>query len=214
MDSPYSADDEIARFLTEAKKMLREAQMVAEAVPNVNIAAVDRAARQLYGIRLVLRFVDDPFISRPELDGMIQDVADLMQFLEQSAERLAAGPVPTPNIILTLQQGQPTYNLDLDECERLHSLGNSWESVAQAMGVSRQTIVNHFRRLGRSTARPAFDSLDDDELDELISFISLQHPFIGQRIMLGHLEAQGVHVPISRVQESLRRVDDVGVLLR
>jgi len=211
MDSPYSADDEIARFLTEAKKMLREAQMVAEAVPNVNIAAVDRAARQLYGIRLVLRFVDDPFISRPELDGMIQDVADLMQFLEQSAEGLAAGPVPTPNIIPTLQQGWPTYNLDLDEWERLHSLGNSWESVAQAMGVSCQTIVNHFRQLGRSTACPAFD---DDELDELISFISLQHPFIGKWIMPGHLEAQGVHVPISRVQESLRRVDDVGVLLR
>jgi len=145
MDSPYSADDEIARFLTEAKKMLREAQMVAEAVPNVNIAAVDQAAHQLYGIWVVLHSVDDPFISRPELDGMMQDVADLMQFLEQSAERLAAGPVPTPSIILTLQQRWPTYNLDLDECEQLHSLGNSWESVAQAMGVSHQTIVNHFR---------------------------------------------------------------------
>jgi len=120
-----------------------------------------------------------------------------MQFLEQSAERLAAVPVPPPSIIPTLQQGRPTYNLDLDECERLHSLGNSWESVTQAMGVSCQTIVNHFRWVGHSTACPAFATLDDDELDELISFISLQHPFIGQQNMLGHLEAQGVHVPIS-----------------
>ena len=37
MDSLYPADDELAQFLTEAKKMLREAQMVAEAVPNVDI---------------------------------------------------------------------------------------------------------------------------------------------------------------------------------
>ena len=117
MDSPYPADDELARFLTEAKKMLRETQMVAEAVPNVDIAAVDQAAHQLYGIRVVLHSVDDPFISRPELNGMIQDVTDLMQFLEQSAERLAAGPVPPPSIIPTLQQGRPTYKLDLDECE-------------------------------------------------------------------------------------------------
>src|SRR5882672_5743262 len=107
MDSPYFVDDEIAWFLTEAKKMLREAQMVAEAVPNVNIAAVDQAAHQLYGIWVVLHSVDDPFISRPELNGIIQDVADLMQFLEQLAERLATGPVPTPNIILTLQQRWP-----------------------------------------------------------------------------------------------------------
>jgi len=51
MNSPYSADDEIAWFLTEAKELLREAQMVEEAVSNVNIAAVDQAACQLYGIQ-------------------------------------------------------------------------------------------------------------------------------------------------------------------
>jgi len=71
INSLYPADDELAQFLTEAKKMLREAQMVAEAVPNVDIDCCSgtRLHVSLYRIQVVLHSVDDPCIN-----GMIQDV--------------------------------------------------------------------------------------------------------------------------------------------
>ncbi|KAJ7669798.1 hypothetical protein B0H17DRAFT_853500, partial [Mycena rosella] len=52
-----------------------------------------------------------------------------------------------------------------------------------------------------------WSDLTDDEIDELVSEISLAHPFVGTTIILGHLEAREVHLPRERVQESLRRVD-------
>ncbi|KAK7013506.1 Integrase catalytic domain-containing protein [Favolaschia claudopus] len=96
----------------------------------------------------------------------------------------------------------------------LHNLGNSWEAVADALGVRRQTLYNHLKRAGLSSGRLPFTTISDDELDEQISSISLLHPFAGSNIMSGHLEAIGIHVPVRRIQESLWRVDAIGVLVR
>jgi hypothetical protein len=51
-------------------------------------------------------------------------------------------------------------------------------------------------------------------LNEKVAEISLQHPFAGSVIVLGHLEAQTIHNPVDRVRESLRRVDTIGVIVR
>jgi hypothetical protein len=51
-------------------------------------------------------------------------------------------------------------------------------------------------------------------LDELVSEISLSHPFVGSTIILEHLEAWGIHLPPKQIQDSLWRVDEIGVLVR
>ncbi|KAJ7247535.1 hypothetical protein C8J57DRAFT_945841, partial [Mycena rebaudengoi] len=56
--------------------------------------------------------------------------------------------------------------------------------------------------------------IDDDALDENFADISLRHPFAGSSIISGHLEAIGIHIPMRRIQESLYRVDAVGVIVR
>jgi hypothetical protein len=67
---------------------------------------------------------------------------------------------------------------------------------------------------GISTSQREFTEISDEDLDELVAEILLKHPFVGSAIVHGHLEAQQVHVPRLRVQESLRRVDAIGVLVR
>lgn len=104
--------------------------------------------------------------------------------------------------------------LDVERAVALHDLGSSWKEVADAMGVTRPTLYNHLRKAGRSTARPAYTDISDEDLDEVVSQITLDHPFIGGVIVKGHLEAQDIHISAQRVQECLRRVDAIGVLLR
>jgi hypothetical protein len=104
--------------------------------------------------------------------------------------------------------------LDLRRAQELHALGNTWKDIASAMGVVRQTLYNHMAASGFSTARKEFTDISDDYLDELVAEISLEHPFIGSAIVQGHLEARKVHVPRLRVQECLKRVDAMGVLVR
>lgn len=54
----------------------------------------------------------------------------------------------------------------------------------------------------------------DEELDRIVSEVHRRHPNTGYKLMRGHLNAIGVHVPISRLQESLRRIDAEGVYMR
>ncbi|KAJ7302742.1 hypothetical protein DFH08DRAFT_904824, partial [Mycena albidolilacea] len=82
------------------------------------------------------------------------------------------------------------------------------------MGVIRQTLYNHMDNAGRSTARREWTEISDLALDERVAEISLLHPFSGSAIISGHLEARSIHVPRKRVQDSLRRVDEIGVLVR
>jgi hypothetical protein len=104
--------------------------------------------------------------------------------------------------------------LDLDRAILFHDLGNTWEDIAVEMGVPRATIYNHLEKYDLSPARKEWSQLTDDQLDETVSEISLAHPFVGTTIVMGHLEARQIHLPPARVQESLRRVDRIGVLVR
>ncbi|KAL7379669.1 hypothetical protein ABVT39_003843 [Epinephelus coioides] len=55
---------------------------------------------------------------------------------------------------------------------------------------------------------------DDKDLDETVTQILRHHPNCGYKMMLGHLNAQGIHIQRQRVQESMQRVDPHGVLMR
>ncbi|KAK0140173.1 hypothetical protein N1851_022927 [Merluccius polli] len=56
--------------------------------------------------------------------------------------------------------------------------------------------------------------IEDNSLDETVTQILQQHPMSGYKMMVGYLNAQGIHIQRQRVQESMRRVDPGGVLMR
>lgn len=170
--------------------------------------------RQLYSIYHILSDLDNPHISQTEIEGLSKLIIDtafpLHGFLQQPPPPRNAGTT----VIQTGKPGRPRYNLNLERTIELHNLGCSWNSIALAIGVTRQTLYNHLQQAGLTTERPVYTVISDDDLDELVAGISLNHPFAGSSIIRGHLEVQGVKVPALRVQDSLKRVDPIGVFVR
>ncbi|KAK6997242.1 Integrase catalytic domain-containing protein [Favolaschia claudopus] len=191
-----------------------EARLVIEAIPNAEVTAAEHSLRQLYGVHIVLLNLQDPWLAPSEIDGLIDLVITTGLELETFVN---TGP-PAHNIgTSTLPpsgRGRPRYAIDLDRALELHDMGNTWAAVADALGVRRQTLYNHLERADLSSARRLFTVISDEDLDENVASISLLHPFAGSNIMSGHLESRNIHVPIRRVQESLWRVDAIGVLIR
>nr|XP_040039706.1 uncharacterized protein LOC120823631 isoform X2 [Gasterosteus aculeatus aculeatus] len=85
--------------------------------------------------------------------------------------------------------------------------------IAAMFGVSKRTIR---RCMQQHSLRKTdlYSAVNDEELDHIVSEIHRSHPNTGYKLMRGHLNARGVRVPISRLQESLRRVDAEGVYMR
>lgn len=206
--------DGIHHFFMESHHIATEAQFIIDSLPNAENAAVERIVRQLDAVRTILLCLDDVATTQDEGDELVAYVNHLLTPLEAF---LSAPPEPA-NLNVpcnhTGSRGRPPFILDLERAQELHNLGNSWESIADSMGISRQTLYAHMAAHGLSTTRREFTEISDDDLDELVAEISLSHPFIGSAIVQGHLETRNVHVPRLRVQESLKRVDAVGVLVR
>lgn len=206
--------DTVHNFLTHAERVIQDARFIVQSLPNAEHFSVERALRQLHAVHVVLQHIEDDWLMKEEIDGFI----DLVFSVALPLEAFRDSPPPAHNTGTTTinsgRPGRPAYSLDLDRAVELHDMGNTWEGVAEAMGVRRRTLYYHLERAGMSSARLPFTEITDDALDEKVSEISLKHPLAGSSIVRGHLEAIGVHVPASRVEESLRRVDAVGVLLR
>jgi hypothetical protein len=210
---PPPDQDPVHSFLIHAGRILQETQFIIDSIPNVETFSVERALRQLHAIHFVLSNMEDDWLEQSEIDALV----DTVIAAGVSLENFQQAPPVSRNIGTSRAAstgGRPRYVIDLDRAIELHDMGNPWDSVADAMGVCRSTLYNHLERANLSSARRVFTALSDDELDEKVAEISLQHPFAGSVIVLGHLEAQNIHIPIVRVRESLKRVDAIGVIVR
>lgn len=207
--------DDIETFYLHCNQITVEARFVIEAIPNAEPAAAHRLLMQLRAILAALQALDDPWTNPANLADAVELATEqaraLSDFLQNFRGRTFSADVPR---IYSGGRGRPRFDIDLDAAKELHDMGNSWAQVAQALGVGRRTLLDHMERAGMSTARPAYDFLTDNELDELVAEISLLHPFVGGSIVLGHLESLGLHIQRERVTASLQRVDAIGVLTR
>ena len=183
-----SADEDTTNvFLLHADYMVRDAQFIVDSLPNLEIFSVERALRLLHAIHLVLVNFDDDWLTQEEIEQLIQSVLNISQPLQIFYD---TPPPPrnigTSTISTTSPLGRrPKYDIDLSKALRLHSLGNSWQAISEAMGVARQTMYYHLNQAGLSMAQKPFTIIDDDDLDEHISAISLLHPFAGTAIIAG-----------------------------
>ncbi|KAK6981683.1 Integrase catalytic domain-containing protein [Favolaschia claudopus] len=199
------SEDTTHAFLSQADKIIRESRFIVESLPNAEISAVKRAIRQLNAVHHVFANLQDAWLDEA-------DIARCLTFV------LEINPPPPRNVGTTTVRGsgagRPRYVLDLAHACELHDLGNSWEGIAEALGVQRRTLYYHLCRAGLSSSRRAYTEISDDALDEYVAEISLHHPLAGSAILMGHLEAKGIHVSSERVQDSLWRVDGIGVIVR
>lgn len=106
--------------------------------------------------------------------------------------------------------GTPVKEVDMEEVRQLRTLGFTWVKIADMLYISRRTL---YRRLDSSDLKGNTD-ITDRELDSLIQSYKATHPNDGEAMVIGHLRSCEVHVPRSRIRESIHRVDPCGIIER
>ena len=211
-------DDEYHQLLVELYRTSQEANRLISSMPNIDLPAVERVASRLRALRDLFIVLDDEHTTQEKQDELTSYVNKILttldQFIEDEDEGAFVPAIPMQEGGNERRRGRKAYRLDLQAALELHNLGNGWKSVAKAMGVARSTLYQHMNKAGLSTARKEHTAISDEDLDNVVKEIHQEHPFIGCRILQGHLETRGIHIARLRVQDSLRRVDAIGVLLR
>lgn len=110
-------------------------------------------------------------------------------------------------------KGRPRYEISQQQLEHLLDIGFSCPKISGLLGVSLRTVRNRMATFGLSV-RGLYTSISDSDLDKVVKQVKFSYPNYGYRMLLGHLRSIGIRVTQTRVRESLRRVDQVGVLLR
>ena len=112
----------------------------------------------------------------------------------------------------TGERGRPRFDVQRDQLLYLSSLGFSWTSIASILGVSRMTVYR--RRVEYNLLADPVNTLDDNELKDLLRRIRGEHPNIGQTMIMGLIRAQGFHVSRARVRDTIQQIDPLSTALR
>jgi hypothetical protein len=207
-------NDNVQLLLLYCHRIVQEGRFIQQSLPNVESGAVERSLLQLQAVHAILAKFSDSWLSPDEINNLINIVIGVSAPLQTWLDNPPPAYHPSTQKLPGSGRGRPKYDLDLDRALELHDMELSWDQVAKAMGVTRQTLYNQLNASGRSTARRPFTNIGDDDLDLLIAEISDHHPLAGSVIVRGHLEAIGVHIPLNDIKDSLRRVNAIGVSLR
>ncbi len=206
--------DPIHQFLIECHNITSQATFIIDSLPNAESAAIEGVVHQLYAIRTILHSLNDDQMDEDDVNRSVTYIDAVLKPLQDFLDNPPPPPSTTLPQIRTGKRGRPRYALDLQRVILLHDLGNTWDSVAEAVGVCKQTLYNHLDLAGLSPARREHTQISDDDLDNIVGEISLAHPFSGSSTVMGLLESRNIHIPRKRVQDSVRRVDAIGVLVR
>lgn len=203
-------------LLNKTQKLIDTTRFFLSSVPNVDNDLGVGLARQLRATRDILTDLRDyTLLSKQELQQCVGLVDDILTPLNvHLASSCHTEHARQPEKVYTGEGGRPRYSLDLERILQLHDMGNTWEDIGAAIGVNRRTIFNHLEKAGLSRERIGYTEMSDEELDQYVATINSNHPLSGSVIVRGHLLAMGLKVQHGRVRESLRRVDEEGVLLR
>ena len=110
--------------------------------------------------------------------------------------------------------GRPKIDIDRtwlkDALSRSHNI--SLERLSKTLQISERTLRTRINEYGLRTQR--FDTISDDDLDRLLRNFKQHRPSSGRRYAIGHLRSLGYSIQRSRVEESLRRIDGLGRVLR
>jgi hypothetical protein len=96
--------------------------------------------------------------------------------------------------------------------EAFHESRNMTKKELSAkIGVDRGTLSFYMKKFGVSKT---YSDITDQELDELIRGYKQHHPGSGIRYVIGYLRGKQMRVQVARITKSVKRVDELGVILR
>lgn len=213
MSSVPNDTDDVQLLLLHCGEILKEARFILSSIPNADESSVERILRKMHAVHQILAGLDDPWITKADIDGLIALVLDVSGPLQKWLDTPRPSYQP-PQCPKTPGRGRPRFDIDLDRATELHDMELSWEQISSSMGISRRTLYYHFAAAGRPTARRPFTDITEDDLNEIVADIAHRHPLSGSVVVRGHLESLDIHIPLNRVKESLQTIDAIGVSLR
>ena len=98
----------------------------------------------------------------------------------------------------------------MEEVAEMRKVGLSITKISEVIEVSRSTL---YRALEDNDLIGATD-ISDQELDAIIASYKETHPNDGERMLIGYLRSRNIHIPRSRIRNSIHRIDPHGIELR
>lgn len=107
--------------------------------------------------------------------------------------------------------GRPLLLVTQGQIERLVTLGFSQTKIANLLGVSRTTL---WRRMRELHIERQYDAISDQALDDMATDYRREHPYTGEKELIGHLRSCELHIQRFRIRESIHRTDPINTALR
>lgn len=156
--------------------------------------------------------------------GNVQDkISTFVSFLESVECTSQTVSMYLPDLSLSVSRrrrvhtggGRPFIFISRTQLEAFVELGFSFRAIAKMLCVSERTLLRRRTELGLPVGHNMlYSTMDDDELDRLVSGILQTSPDSGCSMLLGSLRSRGVYVQRQRLLDSMRRIDPVGLSLR
>lgn len=108
--------------------------------------------------------------------------------------------------------GRPKVFIRIEQVEFLRNLRFTRTQIAKLFGISRRTLYEI--RSQHGLVGSDFTNITDQELDVAITRVKRTMPNIGQSMVKGVLRAQGIHVPLLHIRQSVLRLDPINTAIR
>lgn len=118
-----------------------------------------------------------------------------------------------PYLVYTHRKGRPFFNIPEEKLSYYIDNKFTIKQISEILCVSQRTIANKMRYYGLSI-RQSYTQMADEELDAEVKKKVTLFPIVGYRTVKAHLWSDGVKVTDKQIQNSMRRVDPLGVTLR
>ncbi|KAJ3562164.1 hypothetical protein NP233_g9748 [Leucocoprinus birnbaumii] len=154
MASATHAHSRVADFLQQTNTIFCDARHLVSALPNVERFTVERSLRLLYAVKAVSTQLGDQLSSAEDIT-LLHKISDaLILPLQHHTDTTEENPCPqAPTTPPNGVPGHPQAVIDVAHAMHLHNLGNSWEQIAEAMGVAQRTLYHHLHAAGIGSFR-------------------------------------------------------------
>ena len=109
--------------------------------------------------------------------------------------------------------GRPSFDINIDQIVNLRDYHFKLKEIALILSISRTTIWRRLKEHGIDTTFRASD-ISQDSLNEKVKQLKDSHPLAGERMIIGFLRAEKIHVQRWKVRESIHTVDPANCATR
>ena len=111
-------------------------------------------------------------------------------------------------------RGRPRFDVRPEQIEYLRSMSFTYTQIADLLGVSRMTVYRRCSEFGVADLRSRENRMSDTDVNRIVREIRLEHPSLGETLVMGRLQSMGCNVTREQVRQAIRASDPLHTALR